>query len=57
MSDNFRIEIQVELYGQHSMAFDKRGDLIVVILENAVKDRLKEMDFPEEGFFVSANGC
>jgi hypothetical protein len=57
MSDNFRIEIQVELYGQHSMAFDKRGDLIVSILTNAVKNRLKELDFPEEGFFVSGSGC
>lgn len=57
MSDNFRIEIQVELYGQHSMAFDKRGELIVSILTNAVKNRLKELDFPEEGFFVSGSGC
>ena len=57
MSDHFRVTIQVELYDQHAMAFDKRGDLVVSILKNAVSDRLKEMDFPDEGFFVSANGC
>ena len=57
MSDNFRITIYVELYGQHLMAFDKRGDLVVSILKNVVTDRIKELDFPEEAFFVSASGC
>jgi hypothetical protein len=57
MGDNFRITIYVELYGQHSMAFDKRGDLIISILTNAVKERIKELDFPEEAFFVSVSGC
>ena len=57
MSDNFRITIYVELYGQHPMAFDKRGDLVVSILKNVVTDRIKELDFPEEAFFVSASGC
>lgn len=57
MSDNFRIDIQVELYGQHQMAFDKRGELVVSILMNSIKDRLKELAFPEEGFFVSGSGC
>jgi hypothetical protein len=58
MSDNFRITIYVELYGQHSMATDERGDLIVSILRDAVKLRLKNsLDFPEEAFFVSASGC
>jgi hypothetical protein len=57
MSDNFRITIYVELYGQHPMAFDKRGDLVVSIFKNVVTDRIKELDFPEEAFFVSASGC
>ena len=57
MSDNFRITIYVELYGQHPMAFDKHGDLIVSILRNAVTERIKDLDFPEEAFFVSASGC
>jgi hypothetical protein len=57
MSDNFRITIYVELYGQHLMAFDKRGDLVVSILKNVVTDRIKELDFPEESFFVSVSRC
>jgi len=57
MSDNFRITIYVELFGQHLMATDERGDLIMSILKNAVTERIKELDFPEEAFFVSASGC
>jgi hypothetical protein len=52
-----RITIDVELYNQHKLVDTQTGDLIVHILKNAVSDRLKELDFPEEGFFVSANGC
>jgi len=57
MSDNFRITIYVELYGQHSMATDERGDLVTSILKNVVTERIKGLDFPEEAFFVSASGC
>jgi len=57
MSDNFRVTITVELYGQHSMNNDKRGELVVSILKNAVSDRLRQLDFPEEGYFVSGSGC
>lgn len=57
MSDHMRITIDVELYNQHKLVDTQTGDLIVYILKNAVSDRLKELDFPEEGFFVSANGC
>jgi len=57
MSDHMRITIDVELYNQHKLGDTQTGDLIVHILKNAVSDRLKELDFPEEGFFVSANGC
>ena len=57
MSDNFRITIYIELYGQHLMATDKRGDLVISILKNAVAERIKDLDFPEEAFFVSASGC
>jgi hypothetical protein len=46
-----RITIDVELYNQHKLVDTQTGDLIVHILKNAVSDRLKELDFPEEGFF------
>jgi hypothetical protein len=39
------------------MATDERGDLIMSILKNAVTERIKDLDFPEEAFFVSASGC
>ena len=57
MSDNFRITIYVELFGQHSMATDERGDLIMSILKNAVTERIKDLDFPVGAFFVSTSGC
>jgi hypothetical protein len=57
MSDNYRISINIELYDQHSMAFDQRGEIIVSLLKDAVESRLKEIDFREDGFFVSASGC
>lgn len=56
MSDNYRITLQIELYNQHEMAYDKRGELIISILKNAVESRLRDLDFPNEGFFVSASG-
>jgi hypothetical protein len=39
------------------MATDVRGVLIMSILKNAVTKRIKDLDFPEEAFFVSASGC
>ena len=56
MSNNYRITLQIVIDNQCEMAHDKRGELIVSILKNAVVSRLRDLDFSDDDFFVSARG-
>jgi len=55
MSDNFHVDLRVEIYDQWEMAYDKRGDLILEALKKAIADRLKELGIPEGQIFISGS--
>ena len=53
MSDHLHIQLNIEIYNQSAMQFDRRSDILSNALKGCCEDLIYEFGFPEDAFFVS----
>ena len=55
MSDHLHIQLNIEIYNQSAMQFDRRSEILSNALKGCCEDLIYEFGFPEDAFFVSVS--
>lgn len=57
MSDNYRINFSIELYGKHRLSQSEAGEMLVSRLNKILEDDLLDLGFSPDEFFICGSGC